>query len=381
MSNIKKLIRILLAVVLCAALCGCSVKMTTVRPSEINGVTVERISDGQTVTFPSETLDGDTKDRLILSLERFYDKVGSCTDSDSHAYKVSLFIGDKTDTELFINADGSVCRRGSRYIPTEDSVGAVDIADWDALFKFPSEDAPAQECTPYISGDMQVCYALGASLAAPVGEYSCTTIAEIGAYSYYLGMVTDESGESSAVLWRDTPKGDADYICVIPDADSDTGVRHNIFYAGGDKESGGKYLYFSLIDSASLHDSLWVLDTERLFFTLMYDTPCSNFIIPENPPADYQNLGWLVHEYYLIPVQLDQAKEYTGGIIDLQDFYAANGEELFFGIGDFGTHKWVSLSQSGASALTIDSIVAEPATSAPEQTVSHTIDFATGAFE
>lgn len=105
-----------LIAVLLLTLTACTAKLTTVRPAEISELRVERMADGVTVTLPSTEHDADLKDSLIFQLEEPYNETGDCSEVDGHLYHVSLYIGDKLDTEVYINEDGSVCRGGASVI-------------------------------------------------------------------------------------------------------------------------------------------------------------------------------------------------------------------------------------------------------------------------
>ena len=217
---------------------------------------------------------------------------------------------------------------------------------------------------------------------ADTSTLSSFTCADAEAWSYYLSKA--DSGEY--LVWRDNPSGDAELLLRVTQPENANGLENAIQYEGGAAESGGKYLYFTISDYATFHRSLWVLNTETLFFAQMFDAPCSNLVIPSDsvvlsdPPSDFFNIGWVVYDHYLVPIELEKAEEYTGGIIDLNDYYAPLGEELFYGVGANGTHKFVQLSDVGGTLVEIQSITAEPETSAEETSTAHIIDFSNGDF-
>lgn len=126
------LLALLLGVLLFA---GCTPKLATVRPAEVSELRVERLSDGAISPY-NETMQA--AEALIFQLEEPYDAAGVCGNDDGHKYHVTLYLGvenKKIDTEVYINQDGSVCRKGKRYIPSDMADAPVNLADWDALFE------------------------------------------------------------------------------------------------------------------------------------------------------------------------------------------------------------------------------------------------------
>lgn len=139
----KKRLSLLLAAALLLTLCGCTAKLTTVRPAEISELRVERIADGELSPFQTTMRAAST---LILQLEEPYEETGACTEADGHKYHVTLFLGvenPKVDTEVYLNEDNSVCKDGKRYVPMDKADKPVNIADWDALFVSDDADKPS----------------------------------------------------------------------------------------------------------------------------------------------------------------------------------------------------------------------------------------------
>lgn len=136
----KRILGVFTAFLVCLMLSSCYSKITTVRPSEISEMVVTQLFDSSSVTLPNAEQDADLMQRLIFQLEEPYDTLEKCTDPDEHIYQVKLYIGDKLDTDIYINADGSVCKNGRRYLPASAADEPVNISDWDALFAKPGED-------------------------------------------------------------------------------------------------------------------------------------------------------------------------------------------------------------------------------------------------
>lgn len=114
--------------------CACTPKLTTVPPSQVSEMRVERLSDGILAPAPTSREDEERQVALILQLESHYAKSGSCLDSAGHKYRVTLYLGDVKDAEVYLNEDNSVCKAGKRYVAVENAYKPVSISDWDALF-------------------------------------------------------------------------------------------------------------------------------------------------------------------------------------------------------------------------------------------------------
>lgn len=130
----KRTVTLLLAAALTLTFSACSAKLTTVRPAEISELRVERMADGAVVTLPDAEHDADLKNNLIFQLEEPYQETGKCAETDGHLYRVRLYIGEKLDTGVIINKDGSVCKGGKRHTPSDKADAPVELADWNALF-------------------------------------------------------------------------------------------------------------------------------------------------------------------------------------------------------------------------------------------------------
>lgn len=378
-SKTKKLYIYILFMVLMLILCGCATKLTTVRPSEISLLTVERLSDGITVSLPYSPESGDLKDTLIFQLEEPYKEVSACSENDGHCYKVSLYLGaenKKLDTEVVINSDGSVCKNGKRYVADVTAEQPVMIANWEALF--PKDEIADEQLTD--EGEMKIVSAQGSAEVMQDGFeiMSSIAVAEILPWSYYISDICCDN-QNYVMVWRDTPSGsDAQWLCSVEQMNSNSSLRHSIEYVKGSYErSGEKYLYFSITDANSFHSSLWCLNLETEYFNCVLDAPCSNMILLKVEPSDAQGIGWVVYEHYLTAVDLAEGSTYEGLSVDLDEYIE---DSLFYEIGDFGTHKFVRLSDLGKNNLQIDVVTAEPETSAPEQRSSYQIDILSREF-
>lgn len=400
----KRAISFLLSAALALTLSACSAKLTTVRPAKISELRVERIADGMTVTLPSTGHDADLKDILIFQLEEPYHETGDCGAADKHLYHVRLYIGDKLDTEVIINEDNSVCRGGKRHIPSDKADSPVNIGDWNALFteSDTSTDAdspakpvePSAQSTPTapaetptsssVGDNLEIVASQGEAKPLPPGAEILQSIPAVDAlpWSYYISDVRYD-GQDFVMVWRDTSKGDAQWICSVAQTGEDTALRHSIEYVGGSFEgSGDHFLYFTIEDGANFHRSLWCLDPETLYFNRVLDVPCSNMILLAYEPHEARGIGWIVYDHYLAAVDLAAGSTDEGLTIDLDEYI---DDHLFYGIGAFGTHKFVSLSDIGNSghgefALQLDAITAEPETSAPELRTVYQFDILTHKF-
>jgi len=378
------------------AFCGCTAKLTTVRPAEISELRVERMADGATVTLPSTEHSADLKNSLIFQLEEPYNGIGNCSETDGHIYHVSLYIGEKLDTEVYINEDSSVCKRGKRHIPFDKADVPVNIEDWNALFAendtsketdSPAEPAepsaqsaqlptaPAEATAPSsFEGNLEIVTSQGDAKPMPPGEeiLGSIPVADILPWSYYISDVRYD-GQDFAMVWRDTPKGDdAQWLCSVAQTTEDDALRHSIEYVEESYErSGKKYLYFTISDASNFHRSLWCFDPETTYFNRVLDAPCSNMVLLEHEPHEAQGIGWIAYDHYLAAVDLASGSIDEWLTIDLDEYI---DDHLFYGIGAFGTHKFAILSDLGDYALQIEGITAEPETGAPELRTIYQLD-------
>lgn len=202
-------------------------------------------------------------------------------------------------------------------------------------------------------------------------------VADALPWSYYISDIRYD-GQDFVMVWRDTPKGDAQWICSVTQTSGDTALRHSVEYVGGSYEgSGEKFLYFTIQDASTFHRSLWCFDLETEYFNRVLESPCSNMIRLQDEPGDAQNLGWIVYDHYLAAIDLAGGTTYEGMTIDLSEYIEGS---LFYEIGAFGTHKFVRLNDIGNSAVEIEVITAEPETSAPELREAYQMDILTRDF-
>lgn len=102
-------------------------------------------------------------------------------------------------------------------------------------------------------------------------------------------------------------------------------------------------------------------------------------ILLEYDPHEAQGIGWIVYDHYLAAVDLTFGSTDEGLTIDLDKYI---DDHPFYGIGAFGTHKFVLLSDNcnseyGEFAVQIEAITAEPENSAPELRQTYQIDLLT----
>ena len=199
-------------------------------------------------------------------------------------------------------------------------------------------------------------------------------VADVLPWSYYISDVRYD-GQEFVMVWRDNPKGDAQWLCSVTQTAGDTALRHTIEYTEGSYEgSGEKFLYFTIEDAFTFHRSLWCFDLETEYFNRMLEFPCSNMIRLKDEPGDARGIGWIVYDHYLAAVDLAQGATYEGMTIDLSEYIKGS---LFYEPGAVGTHKFVRLSDIGSYAVEIEVITAEPETSAPELREAYQMDILT----
>lgn len=150
-------------------------------------------------------------------------------------------------------------------------------------------------------------------------------LTEADGWRYYCGTVSYE-GQTFAMVWRER-NGDHESLCSVHQPQGENLPQHTLTYQMGAEESGGRFLYFSIRSGQTGEQSLWMLDTQEIMFDQMYAGPCSNLVKPQAPGRDWQGLGWLLYNRYLIPIDLDQGSEYTAGIQELSQstFAGENG--------------------------------------------------------
>ncbi len=132
----KKNISILIILILCFFISGCSSKLTTIRPTLITRMLVEDMATGEKVEH-MRTEDEEIAwlmDDLIIQMEQKYNHKGKCLETDQHIYYVQFYMEDKLELSVYINNDGSVCKNNKRYFLSEQNHkkndNSVDLHKW-----------------------------------------------------------------------------------------------------------------------------------------------------------------------------------------------------------------------------------------------------------
>ena len=399
-------------------LCGCSAKLTTVRPSSVY-IQMERISDGAAVGMPGDGAAAEKAEELVLQLEEPYEEAGVCA-GDGHTYRVTLVqaVGGKTELTCFLGMDGSVCRGKKRYIPSEKADSPVRLEEWDAYFEMvhggkTQEPMPeggegkelagvpgTQESTDGKYGmpggpgnwepwaveqelDIVACEGTLWELRPEYEIMTSVPVEDVLPWSYYISNLRYD-GQDFTAVWRDTPKGEAQWLCSVAQTGEYPGLQNSIEYGAGSFEgSGRKYLYFTIEEAKNFHRSLWRFDLEHETFRQVLGAPCSNLLLLEYEPHEAQGIGWIVHDQYLAAIDLASGQVDQMLTIDLEEYLE---DSLFYGIGDFGTHKYVRIRDLGEYtgerefAIEIESILAEPETDAPERRLRYQFNLLTQKF-
>lgn len=124
---------------------------------------------------------------------------------------------------------------------------------------------------------MEIAACQGDAKPLPAGAEILGSIpfADILPWSYTISDVRYD-GQDFVMVWRDTPKGDAEWICSVTQTTEDTALRHSIEYVEESYEhSGEKYLYFTISDAGNFHRSLWCFDPETTYFNRVLDVPAA----------------------------------------------------------------------------------------------------------
>jgi len=135
----KEIFAVICVLVLSFIFNSCAAKLTTIRPTLINRITVENIAAGEkTELFRGDNDETDwLMDDFVYQMEQFYKSVGLCDEEDEHLYSVRYYMGEQLELDVFINTDSSVCKNGRRYVQKADDSTfdrSVDLDQWEDCF-------------------------------------------------------------------------------------------------------------------------------------------------------------------------------------------------------------------------------------------------------
>lgn len=161
-------------------------------------------------------------------------------------------------------------------------------------------------------------------------------------WSYCIGEMSLD-GQQYAVVYRENDKEETQWLLRVAQPEAAAAPPNEIAYEGGAIQSNGQYLYFTLCDGASLYRTLWVFDVAQETFRCLYTVPCSNMVILGHLPGELlAGMGCVLYDHKLVFIRLDQAQEYDGWSVDLDDFLSTN---LFRQSDNPGIYHYVELNR------------------------------------
>lgn len=178
-----------------------------------------------------------------------------------------------------------------------------------------------------------------------------------GSWSYYCASVQTAQGEKT-ILARDNPKGNQEVLLELAQVGvCITYVKNSL------QQSGGKRLYFTVPTETVGQNELYGFDLSKNELTQLLPAPCSNMVVPAEPPRALAGFGWLVYEDKVVGVDLAAGQPYQGSSLnsDLDGHF-------FYGVGAAFDTKYTVVEAVDGDVLTLKTIEYDSQSSAPEQT-------------
>ncbi len=133
----RKMSLFLSVLVLCTLTSACTSKLTTIRPTLISRIAVYNAVTSETAEIIRDTTDDLDwlMDDIVFQMEQMYEKEGKCNETDGHLYKIEFYMNDKLELDVYINSDGSVCKKDNRYLQVqkEGNTHPIDPEFYDKL--------------------------------------------------------------------------------------------------------------------------------------------------------------------------------------------------------------------------------------------------------
>lgn len=177
-----------------------------------------------------------------------------------------------------------------------------------------------------------------------------------GSWSYYCANVQTAQGEKT-ILARDNPKGDQEVLLEL----TQTGV-YITYVENSLQQSGGKWLYFTVPTEIVGQNELYGFELSKNELTRLLPAPCSNMVVPADPPRALAGFGWLVYEDKVVGVDLAAGQPYQGNSLDSN----LDGH-FFYGIGAGFDTKYTVVEAVDGDVLTLKTIQYDSQSSATEQ--------------
>lgn len=199
------------------------------------------------------------------------------------------------------------------------------------------------------------------------------SIADTNTWNYF---ITDAyySDQKYQMVCREDPVGNIEVLYGLAQTD-DYIVSINYVDLSFEK-SGNRFLYFTIENGLTLHDSLFCFNLETLRFNEVLSEPCSNMVIFYDAPADIAGLGWVLYGDYILPIKLSDASSYEGmtkGIEDLGDMSDIS-YSFFFSVGSADEFKYSILDTLPDGVLQIQVVTFSPSAENPESRVIYNYD-------
>ena len=136
----KKIISSTLSIFICCMfLSSCSAKLTTIQPTLISKINIEKLSSGDKIELVRTGLDEVEwlMDDLVLQMEQLYVYTGKCTSNDDHLYKAEYYFKQRLELIVMINSDGSVCKNNKHYRLSKEQSDRISeyLDNWGMAFQ------------------------------------------------------------------------------------------------------------------------------------------------------------------------------------------------------------------------------------------------------
>lgn len=177
-----------------------------------------------------------------------------------------------------------------------------------------------------------------------------------GSWSYFCASIQTTQGEQT-ILARENPKGDSEVLLTLPIAGAYISYVENSL-----QQSGNQRLYFTVPTEAVGQNEVYSFRLSDNQISKLLPAPCSNMIVPSEPPKALSGFGWLVYENKVVGVDLAAGQPYQGNTLDSE----LDGH-FFYGIGAEFDTKYTVIEAVNNDVLTLKTIQYDSLTSASEK--------------
>lgn len=177
-----------------------------------------------------------------------------------------------------------------------------------------------------------------------------------GSWSYFCANVQTAEGHQT-ILARDNPKGDIEVLLTLPISGTYIDYIENSL-----QQSGNQQLYFTAPTEIIGQNELYSFRLSDSRMTKLLPAPCSNMIVPADPPNTLSGFGWLVYGSNAMGIDLAAGLTVPGSNLE----NCLDGH-FFYGIGAGFDKKYTVLEAVEHDVLTLKTIQYDSTSSAPEQ--------------